>query len=193
MASLSRPRERDRERGTGAQASQPFGRQGLGAARQDAWIAAVPVGERRQAASLGMAWGTRLHAALDWLSGVGGHAPAGRPPEIAAAEWPALKRAALSIIGAPGLRPFFDPARYLRALNEVEFVLADGSVGRIDRLVETEDCLWVLDYKSGEADAGLLAGYRAQLESYRQAVSAVFPAKLVRCGLIFGNGEWVEN
>ena len=151
---------------------------------------AVAVGERRQAASPGMAWGTRLHAALDWLSG--NHAQDARPPGIAAAEWPDLKRAALGIIGAPGLRPFFDPARYLRALNEAEFVLPDGSVGRIDRLVETEDCLWVLDYKSGEADARQLAGYRAQLEGYRQAVSGAFPAKPVRCGLVFGDGEWVE-
>ncbi|MBA3904383.1 MAG: hypothetical protein C0522_12060 [Rhodocyclaceae bacterium] len=137
-----------------------------------------------------MAWGTRLHAALDWLSG--NHAQDARPAGIAAAEWPDLKRAALGIIGAPRLRPFFDPARYLRALNEAEFVLPDGSVGRIDRLVETEDCLWVLDYKSGEADAGQLAGYRAQLEGYRQAVSGAFPAKPVRCGLVFGDGEWVE-
>ena len=154
--------------------------------------AAMPVGERRPAASPDMAWGSRLHAALDWLSAAAGHAPAGRPPGIAAADWPALKQAAQRIIDAPKLRRFFDPTRTLRAWNEVEFVLADGRVGRIDRLVDAEDGVWVLDYKSGEAAAGLKEGYRAQLEGYRQAVSAVFPGRPVRCGLIFGNGALEE-
>jgi ATP-dependent helicase/nuclease subunit A len=154
--------------------------------------AAVPVGERRQAASSGMAWGTRLHAALDWLSAHAAPQPAARPPGISAADWPALRQAAQAMMDAPKLREFFDPARYRRALNEVEFALPDGGAGRIDRLVEREDGLWVLDYKSGAADEGLLAGYRTQLEAYRQAVSALFPDRPVRCALVFTDGGLVE-
>jgi ATP-dependent helicase/nuclease subunit A len=157
-----------------------------------ATTAAVPVGERRQAASSGMAWGTRLHAALEWLSAHAAPLPAGRPPGIAAADWPTLRQAAQAMMDAPKLREFFDPACYRRALNEVEFALPDGGVGRIDRLVEREDGLWVLDYKSGAADDGLLAGYRAQLEGYRQAISALFPDRPVRCALVFTDGGLVE-
>lgn len=149
-----------------------------------------PAGRRRDAVSLGMTYGTRLHAALDWLSSGGDD---GRPPQgIPAADWPAFRTAARAILDAPRLKPFFDPAAYRRALNEVEFALPDGSVGRIDRLVEMADGFWVLDYKSGQPEAALLDAYRAQMEAYRAAVGALFPGRPVRCGLVFGEGEFVE-
>ncbi len=150
----------------------------------------APPGRRRERAEPGMAYGTRLHAALDWLSADGEAERA--PPGIAAADWPRLRAAARAILDAPALRAFFDPARHLRARNEVEFVLADGSVGRIDRLVEFQEDCWVLDYKSGRPDAALLKDYRAQMESYRGAVRALFPDKTVRCGLIFAAGDLME-
>ena len=137
-----------------------------------------------------MAYGTRLHAALDWLSSGG---EAGRPPQgIPAPDWPAFRDAAQAILEAPQLKAFFDPARYHRALNEAEFALPDGSVGRIDRLVELADGLWVLDYKSGRRDAALLETYRAQMEGYRAAVMALFPGKTARCGLVFSDGDLLE-
>ena len=147
-------------------------------------------GRRREAASPGMAHGTRLHAALDWLSAGG---DAGRPPPgVPTADWPLLHAAARAILDAPQLRPFFDPAAHRRALNEVEFALPDGSVGRIDRLVEMADGIWVLDYKSGRPEGPLLADHRAQLEHYRIVVGALFPGWAVRCGLIFGDGAFME-
>ena len=137
-----------------------------------------------------MAYGTRLHAALDWLSAGG---DAGQPPQgVPMADWPAFRAAARAVLDAPQLRAFFDPAAYRRALNEVEFALPDGSVGRIDRLVETADGVWVLDYKSGRPEAALLEAYRAQMGNYRAAVGALFPGKTVRCGLVFSEGEFME-
>jgi ATP-dependent exoDNAse (exonuclease V) beta subunit len=79
------------------------------------------------------------------------------------------------MLEAPELRRFFDPAQYLRALNEVEFALPDGSVGRIDRLVETAEGWWVLDYKSGRPDAACWTGYRSQMEGYRAALTSLVP------------------
>jgi ATP-dependent helicase/nuclease subunit A len=152
--------------------------------------ARLAAGRRREAASSALAHGTRLHAALDWLS-AGGDASR-PPPGIAAADWPALRAAARAILDAPQLRPFFDPAAHRRALNEVEFALPDGSVGRIDRLVEMEDGIWVLDFKSGRPEGPLLADYRAQLEHYRTVAGALFPGRTVRCGLIFGDGTFME-
>ncbi|PWB44575.1 MAG: ATP-dependent exodnase subunit beta [Rhodocyclales bacterium] len=153
-------------------------------------LAFPPAGRRRDAASPGMTYGTRLHAALDWLSSGGDD---GRPPQgIPAADWPVFRTAARAILDAPRLKPFFDPAAYRRALNEVEFALPDGSVGRIDRLVEMPDGFWVLDYKSGRPAAALLEAYRAQMEVYRTAVGALFPGRPVRSWLVFGEGEFME-
>jgi len=156
----------------------------------------IAIGERRPATNLGMAWGTQLHTALEWLSEHGEHlgkkAAAARPESISALEWPLFKQAAQAIIQAPELQAFFDASRYQRALNEVEFALPGGKTGRIDRLVETEFDLWVLDYKSGSADAGLMSNYREQLSAYRLAISAIFPDKIVRCALIFADAKLLE-
>jgi ATP-dependent helicase/nuclease subunit A len=153
-------------------------------------LTTLSVGRRREVASPGMAYGARLHAALDWLSSGGDD---GRPPQdVPAADWPAFRTAARAILDAPRLRTFFDPAAYRRALNEAEFALPDGSVGRIDRLVEMPDGFWVLDYKSGRPDAALHEAYRTQMEGYRAAVGALFPGCLVRCGLVFSDGGFVE-
>jgi ATP-dependent helicase/nuclease subunit A len=150
----------------------------------------APPGQQREAAGANALHGTLLHAALDWLSAGGaGEWP---PPGVTAADWPALRDAARDILEAPALRVFFDPAHHLRAINEAEFVLADGRVGRIDRLVELEDAWWVLDYKSGAPSSQALGAHRPQLEAYRMAVGELFPGKPVRCGLIFAKGEWLE-
>ena len=90
------------------------------------------------------------------------------------------------------MRAFFYPSSHLRALNEAEFALPDGSVGRIDRLVELPESWWVLDYKSGRPEAALQEAYRNQMEHYRAAVGAMYPGRAVRCGLIFGEGELME-
>jgi ATP-dependent helicase/nuclease subunit A len=147
-------------------------------------------GRRRETVGPAAAHGTLLHAALEWLSGGGAVAQA--PPGVPAVDWPALRGEAEAILHAPGLRDFFDPYRYVRALNECEFALPDGRVGRIDRLVELADAWWVLDYKSGRPTAAMLDSYRAQLAGYREAVAVLFPGKPVRCALITGNGEMLE-
>ncbi len=150
----------------------------------------VPVGRRREAASAGMMYGTQLHAALDWLS-AGGDA-AHSPPGIPAEAWPGLRMSAQALLAAPGLQTWFDPRCHVRAFNELEFSLPDGRVGRIDRLVETEQDWWVLDYKSGQTDAQRLEDYREQLQWYRSAVTALFPGKPVRSALVFSDGTFQE-
>ena len=66
----------------------------------------------------------------------------------------AIERQAQAILESAELRHFFDPGRFLRAFNEIELALADGSTGRIDRLVERPDGWWVIDYKSGAPAIG---------------------------------------
>jgi ATP-dependent helicase/nuclease subunit A len=100
---------------------------------------------------------------------------------------------ARSILMNPELARFFDPGRYLRALNEQAYVV-DGEIRRIDRLVEFDEEIWVLDYKTGmtaEADVNCrAAAHIPQLSAYRQAVSLMRPDKPVHAGLIFGDGRF---
>jgi ATP-dependent helicase/nuclease subunit A len=97
------------------------------------------------------------------------------------------------MLAQPELAPAFDPGRYLRAHNELEFLDPEGHTARMDRLVEFEQEVWVLDYKSGgldEAPPRLRAEIHAeQMARYRSAAQALFPAKAVRTVLVFGDGQ----
>jgi ATP-dependent helicase/nuclease subunit A len=83
------------------------------------------------------------------------------------ARWLADARA---VLATPALAPFFDPARYTKAWNEVP-VTMDGASGAIDRLVDDGEALWVLDYKThARPQAGeLLERYRPQLAACRSS------------------------
>ena len=143
---------------------------------------------RRAPLSEAQRYGTRLHALLE-ARAASGAGSAVRATEAADAS---IERQVQAILAAPHLQDFFDPARYCRAWNEIDVVLADGSSGRIDRLVERDDGWWVLDYKSGALDAARLDAYRDQLSRYREAVSAMFPGQPVRCVLVFGNAQRLD-
>jgi ATP-dependent helicase/nuclease subunit A len=109
----------------------------------------------------------------------------------------AALHAALRILRSPQARRYFDAAQILWARNEVEVTWTEEAQGepnwgRIDRLVELEDAVWVLDYK--------LAAHNLQperygpiLDRYAQACASLRPGKPVRVALIAGDGsvqEW---
>jgi ATP-dependent helicase/nuclease subunit A len=105
-----------------------------------------------------------------------------------------LWQEASSIVTTAALVRFFDPAHYLRALNELPYVDGESQLRRIDRLVEFDDAVWILDYKMGEAVehadlARSAARYRKQMDEYRMAMKTVFPGKPIRCALIFSGGR----
>ena len=68
--------------------------------------------------------------------------------------------------------------------------MAQGELKRIDRLVEFDDEVWVLDYKLGDAEG--VARYRAQMEEYRAAIRSVYPGRAVRCALVFAGAMLSE-
>ena len=135
-------------------------------------IRPVPAG-KREVSTPEMRYGTRLHAALQY-------GLTGREDESVA-------RDAKSILESPLLRKFFDPQCHVRAMNEVAYVSESGEIRRIDRLVEFEEEIWILDYKTGE----MRPIYRDQLQEYRTAMQSVF-RKPVRCGLVFTDGSLFE-
>jgi ATP-dependent helicase/nuclease subunit A len=116
---------------------------------------------------------------------------------VSDAEFDSLWKAAHSIIDEPSLSRFFDPGQYLQAFNELAYVSADGELRRIDRVVEFDEEVWVLDYKTGDAAsvddlATAAMPYLKQLESYRAAMRELVPDKPVRSALIFAGGLFYE-
>ncbi|GAB2890010.1 hypothetical protein GCM10027046_18200 [Uliginosibacterium flavum] len=132
-----------------------------------------------QESNAGMEFGTAMHA---WLEAATANLP---QPSVA----PEVEQAARRLLERPALRRFFDPAQHRRAANETAFVGADGKLGRIDRWVECEDAIWVLDYKSGKpSEEALMADYRVQVAGYREVLQAIFPDRPVKALLVFAEG-----
>jgi ATP-dependent helicase/nuclease subunit A len=77
------------------------------------------------------------------------------------------------------------------SLAEVELVAADGELLRVDRLVELDDALWILDFKWRVTDAERLH-YEAQVRRYGEVLRAVRQDKPVRIALVTAAGELIE-
>ncbi|GAB1233359.1 double-strand break repair helicase AddA [Ferrigenium sp. UT4] len=109
---------------------------------------------------------------------------------IPAPEMEMLWQQARRLMALPQLARFFDARQYRNACNEMPYINAAGELKRIDRLVEFDDAVWVLDYKLGDAEDA--ARYRAQLREYRAAMQSVYEGKPVRCALVFAEGTLSE-
>ena len=107
-------------------------------------------------------------------------------------EQAAAQPLAEAILNHPDWQHFFNPALYDFAANERTYVSAQGQLGRIDRVVEREDAVWLLDYKTGAPDPERLVAYRGQLQRYRTHVATQFGGKPVRCLLLFSDGTALE-
>lgn len=97
--------------------------------------------------------------------------------------WDAAWTICQRILDQPDLQKFFDPQHYVRAYNELSYLRADGRNGRIDRMVEFDQDIWLLDYKTGHTDDPI-ATHQAQLHTYRDALQHCHPNTPIRCALI---------
>jgi ATP-dependent helicase/nuclease subunit A len=154
------------------------------------------VGTRQeQTANAGTRYGVAFHRVMDALtSGRAADEALRRGLALPEAVFGSLVSQARGLLARRELERYFDPRRYRRAANEVPYADATGAVRRIDRLVEFEDEVWVLDYKSGgSAVAGTLgAEYRRQVREYCAAASLLFPDKRVHGLLVFTDGACVK-
>ncbi|CAH1903670.1 DNA helicase [Candidatus Nitrotoga sp. HW29] len=94
------------------------------------------------------------------------------------------------LLALPALQRFFDPQQYRGACNEMSYVNARGELRRIDRLVEFDDEVWVLDYKTGVSSDFM--SHSMQMQEYRVAMQAVYAGKIVRCALLYSDGMLCE-
>ncbi|MCK9199753.1 MAG: UvrD-helicase domain-containing protein [Gallionella sp.] len=153
----------------------------------------LPTGSRRAATSAPQQRGIRLHALLQHLlppAEFVDEAELCRRCGIPASEFDALLEQAQALLAQPHLQCYFDPLHYRIACNEMPYVDAQGELKRIDRLVEFDGEVWVLDYKLGES--GDAARHRAQMQGYRDAMRTVYAGKPVRCALVFADGTLQE-
>jgi ATP-dependent helicase/nuclease subunit A len=102
-------------------------------------------------------------------------------------EFDALYQQARHILTAPHLARFFDAQQYRNAHNEMPYISAKGELKRIDRLVEFDDEVWVLDYKLGDGEDA--TRHQAQMREYQTAMQSVYEAKTVRCALVFSDAK----
>jgi ATP-dependent helicase/nuclease subunit A len=169
---------------------------------EETW--SIPVGARTSATATDESernFGIALHAALQALAPTHAHPRGTRADDIEAT----ICQQAEKILRTPRLRRFFDPAIFIAAYNELEISFArdvDAGAGikknsmgtansqRIDRLVEFENEVWVLDYKSGQHVS--TEQHREQIDAYCDAVRMLYAAKKVRGAVIDGEGALIE-
>lgn len=140
--------------------------------------------------------GTLLHALLEKCvapAAISGQDDLRDIFDIADSEFDDLWKEVQLIVGEPELARFFKPEHYVRAYNEFAYVSRLGELRRMDRVVEFDEEIWVLDYKTGESiDAENLATaarpYRNQLAEYCAALGELMPGKPVKSALIFPGG-----
>jgi ATP-dependent helicase/nuclease subunit A len=127
----------------------------------------------------GVAEDSRRAAALRWLERFG----------IDEAARQEIADAACSLIGNPAFAELFGPDALAEA--PIAATLPDGRVvaGTVDRLCIGPALVQVIDFKTGRtvpADvAAVPAGHRAQMESYVEALRAIFPGRAIEASLLY--------
>ncbi|MBI3223358.1 MAG: UvrD-helicase domain-containing protein [Nitrosomonadales bacterium] len=151
----------------------------------------LPTGKRAARNSAQQQRGIWLHALLQHLTeGVTGETELQQRLSIPFAEMDSLWQQAQHLLALPQLARFFDAQQYRSACNELPYINANGELKRIDRLVEFDDEVWVLDYKLGDSEDA--SRYRAQMREYQAAMQSVYAGKTVRCVLVFADGVLSE-
>ena len=164
-------------------------------------IAAPAIGQRLAPAPANpaAARGELFHACLEH------HAPPGTPRDLpalalhlgVAAELKQIEADARALLAQSHLAHLFDPAQYRRAHNELALLDADGRMQRLDRVVEFDDAVWLVDYKTGDdsrslSDAQLAERHRPQLAGYQTLLAGLYPGKPVHTALLLADGRLVD-
>ena len=151
-----------------------------------------PVGQRRESPDAAARFGILLHALLERRTESRESEGWWREMGYSDADMRRVRPVAERVLNTAILRRFFDPACFRKAWNEMEISDATGAVLRIDRLVELDEAMWVLDYKSSGAATERMEDYCSQVAGYCRAVAGIFVGKPVRGALVFADGGFVE-
>ena len=149
--------------------------------------------------------GTALHRILQRLAATGRRAaPVNRNlirdalrqefgAQLDAQEFASCWQEACTLLDDPALRPWFDPALYVEARNEVAILYTADSeeiYGIVDRMVLARDEIIIIDYKTrtgvNAANAAQHASqYAPQLRLYAGGAAKLWPGRHVRAMVVF--------
>jgi ATP-dependent helicase/nuclease subunit A len=125
----------------------------------------------------------RQHAAANFLA-----KPVHALPEAIQNE---MVRDIMNILTNPDYAPFFGPG----SRAEVPITgLINGKLvsGQIDRLLVTEDTVWIIDYKTGrtppQTQNEMPPAYKAQMQAYHDTLKDIYPDKPIKCALLWTTG-----
>ena len=101
---------------------------------------------------------------------------------------------ATTVLNTQELQPYLTQNQWIQAWNEIDVVSLDGRSFRLDRLVEFDDHLAILDYKLTIPEEGSEAHnkHRAQLNNYKQELARIRPDKPAKAFLISPKGDLKE-
>ena len=78
-----------------------------------------------------------------------------------------------------------------RDAAELELVSDNGELLRVDRLVERDDAVWIIDFKWQVTDAERSA-YEVQVRRYANVLRSLRSDRTLRIGLVTAAGELIE-
>jgi ATP-dependent helicase/nuclease subunit A len=95
-------------------------------------------------------------------------------------------QAAQTILSQPHLLNYFDPSKYLNAWNELDLIDENSNLFKVDRLVELNEKLVILDYKLNIPAQGTdaLNKYENQIKKYAEIIRKLRGDKLVEGYLV---------
>lgn len=107
-----------------------------------------------------------------------------------------IAQSARELIDLPHLMRFFNPDYFLRARNECDILDSEGKPQRLDRVVEFDEEVWVLDYKTGadtllETDETLQQRYSDQLTRYARLLAQLHANKSIHAALLLADGRLI--
>ncbi len=96
-----------------------------------------------------------------------------------------------AVMNSVELRPYLSSGEWVQAWNELDIANAQGKSFRLDRLVEFDDHLAILDYKLTIPEVGSEKHdkYRKQLQSYQAELKRIRPDKGNKAYLISASGK----
>ena len=98
---------------------------------------------------------------------------------------------ATTVLNAQELQRYLTENQWVQAWNEIDIADKEGRSYRMDRLVEFDNHLAILDYKLTipEESSEAYSKYRAQLNNYKQELARIRPDKPNKAFLISSKGE----
>jgi ATP-dependent helicase/nuclease subunit A len=96
-----------------------------------------------------------------------------------------------TVLEAAELKPYLTSGQWLAAWNELDIASKDGKSYRMDRLVELDDHLAIIDYKLTIPEKGSerYEHYRKQLQNYQAELARIRPDKPNKAFLISAQGK----